>query len=109
MVKLCSIFVVFFLALTALEGALGRPSELYGTGVSQTGSKWPPYPGAGLDYWALQAGFYGPQAEAIRKHDQGVVGKAAAAGPAKTFISLPSVLVPTYYRQPYYSRPLVHG
>ena len=105
MAELRTIFFVSFLTLVALHQALGRPSELYGTGVSQTGSKWPPYPGAGLDYWALQAGFYGPQAEAIRKHDEGV-GKASAV---KQLVSLPSVLVPRYYRQPYFVRPVVYG
>jgi len=53
--------VVSVLAVVT-TGSYARPSELFGSGVSQTGSKWPPYPWAGLDYWAVQAGFYGPGA-----------------------------------------------
>jgi hypothetical protein len=56
-------FIVFVITV---NGVASRPSELFGSGVSQTGSKWPPYPGAGLDYWALQAGYYGPIADVLK-------------------------------------------
>lgn len=34
------------------------PFELFGSDVPRTGTKWPPFPWAGQDYWALQAGHY---------------------------------------------------
>ena len=30
-----------------------------GNRTPRTGSSWPPYPNAGLGYWAAKAGFYG--------------------------------------------------
>ena len=50
MAQLVPVLVLVIVA-SSLDQVCGRPSELFGSGVPQTGSKWPPYPGAGLDYW----------------------------------------------------------
>ncbi len=49
-----NLFCLVFTVVIAVGDVTGRPSELFGSGVSQTGSKWPPYPWAGLDYWSVQ-------------------------------------------------------
>ena len=77
-------FAVLVLAVV-MTGTYSRPSELFGSGVSQTGSKWPPYPWAGLDYWSLQAGFYGPGASTVNEG----VDKAVESTPVKRVDKVP--------------------
>ena len=99
-----TVFVAIVVLISSWDCVLSRPSELFGSGVPQTGSKWPPYPGAGLDYWALQAGFYGPQGDAILKDRNDVV-------PAKKFVpavaTVPKMMInrTPNYGQPFYVQP----
>jgi len=46
----------FYLVSSAVFFAVcsSMPFELFGTGVPQTGSVWPPFPHAGEDLWALK-------------------------------------------------------
>ena len=52
------LFVVLLVTVFLVSELLARPSALqgFGGGDQTTGSKWPPYEGAGQDYWSLKAG-----------------------------------------------------
>ena len=100
----------FFVLVNVIHFVSSRPSELFGSGVSQTGSKWPPYPWAGLDYWALQSGFYGPEATkdvatieqvSEKRSDQVPENKVAHKGPKRVVqkVSTPKSR-PMYYVMP---------
>ncbi len=103
-----TLFVACVVLISPWDFVLSRPSELFGSGVPQTGSKWPPYPGAGLDYWALQAGFYGPQGTAnLKERNDMVVSKISAKKHVPVVATAPKMMVnPTpNYAQPFYVQP----
>ena len=110
MIRLSSTFLLSFIVTITLDFATSRPSELFGSGVSQTGSKWPPYPGAGLDYWALQAGHYGPVADVLKERNDESMKMPLAKVQVIPMKTVQRLMVP-HYVQAFHPRPhmLVYG
>lgn len=70
MIQLCLTFLIPGLVSGQLLGFGGLPGQR----TPRTGSVWPPYTGAGLGYWARQAGYYKktlqPQIQLVKKQIQ---------------------------------------